>query len=622
MYEQFYGFEGSGFKKISDRRLRFWHDGYTDAFEILLEAMRRGQGFVVLTGAPGTGKSTLIDDLAARFEIDGCMVGKVTNSLADADDLSRLVAFAFGLQADAFNKTRLLTKLKEKLIDKNSGGQPVILLIDEAQDLSVEALQELRLLFDLIARRGRVVQILLSGQERLRERLRQPECGQIRQLVAESSRLLPLSPNETRAYIAHALEHIGWRGRPEISADALRVIHERTGGVPRLINLTMGRLVLHGSLGELHALGSHDVETVLEQLGEDHPELLLAVSKQELPSHHASSQPLLPLDMGAAAEIQSHKLPVQKGLLLPVEGRNRNASARAFVDRLKSVAGWNWQWTLAGLSAAAVSVYMVFSVSFEGDGSVASAARESGGQEQPRFSPALPRVDQSAPEQAETLSEPNAHTVALVEADREVVDLGNGTDRTENLESDLVENESEIAKNEPSLEAHQDLLVDTLATAPSAEIPGAAQPSGTQAEDQQQQEQADPETSELLVKAEGALSRNRLLVPSGDNAYAYYRTVLARDPGNARARAGVQRIVQRYRQLAQQRLNRGDRRGARLFASRGLKIRPRDRQLLAIKRRAGTTRAAKRKSELPEIVERVEKWFRSGDTTGSAFLDQ
>jgi len=620
VYTTFYGFESSGFKMMPDSSFRFSHYGYNDAFDSIVDAMKRREGFVVLTGAPGIGKTMLVDDLAARFESDGFTVGKVTSSLVDADDLPRLVAFAFGMQADICSNARTLTKLKEQLIAKNSSTQPVILLIDEAQVLSADALQELYLLFDLIARRGYIVQILLAGQEPLWERLRQPECTQIQQSIVERCRLLPLSANETRAYVAQALRKIGWRGDPEISADALCLIYERTGGVPRLVNLTMGRLLLHGSLGELHALGLHDVESVLEQMGEDHPELLLSEHEPQRPSQPAHSEPLLPLDERAVDDSKSQHLPVQERLLLPVTGRAPNATAETVIDWRQRVNGENWKWALAGLSVTIIALYLIVAIGFQADVSAPSVTSDPKSREQSNIAGTV-RPSQSAAEQVDAPLGPTAHMVPS-KPDREVVDLGNGDEKADDLELSIVWDNSAINRFELTPKTHQILLADKLPAPISAEIEGTTSLSAGQGAGEEQQDQAAHETSELLAKAELAFAKNRLTVPSGDNAYAYYQAVLTRDPVNADARTGVRRIVQRYRQLAKQRLNRSDLRGAGVFASRGLKIWPRDRQLLAIKRKASKPRVTRQKDELPEMLERIQEWFLSGDTNHSAFLDQ
>jgi hypothetical protein len=158
-------------------------------------------------------------------------------------------------------------------------------------------------------------------------------------------------------------------------------------------------------------------------------------------------------------------------------------------------------------------------------------------------------------------------------------------------------------------------------------------PGGEQTEGLGEQTETDPKISELLAQAEQALSENKLTVPSADNAYAYYQAVFALDPDNAQARDGMQRILERYRQLAQQRLKKRDRRRARLYASRGLKIWPGDPTLLAIKRKTVKRRVVRTRRvqpaktpektpETPDFMGRVEKWFRSGDTNRSEFLNQ
>jgi hypothetical protein len=180
----------------------------------------------------------------------------------------------------------------------------------------------------------------------------------------------------------------------------------------------------------------------------------------------------------------------------------------------------------------------------------------------------------------------------------------------------MVLSTSGISEFELTYNAQQVLLADRLPADTSTEInitkpPNAAERKG----------QAARGVEELLAKAEFALSRNRLTVPPGDNAYSHYRAVLARDPGNAKARNGFQLIVRRYRHLAKQQLNKRDMRQARLLALRGLSISPRDRQLLEIKRQASVGRVAQRENELAAGLDRVVKWLRSGDSNYSAFLD-
>jgi type II secretory pathway predicted ATPase ExeA len=614
MYAIFYGFESCGFKLMPDPSFRFAHSSYTAAFQTLREAMTKSAGLAVLTGVPGVGKTTLVDDLATRFESDGAIVRKLTNSLTDADDLPRSFAFAFGIQASALGRAQLLTELKENLISTNPGRLPVILLIDEAQFLSVEALQELYLLFDLIAGQGYVVQILLAGQQPLWNTLSQPGCEQVRQLICVGCRLLPLSPEETRNYVAQALGGIGWRGDPEINADALRLIYERTGGVPRFINLVMGRLLLHGSLGEAHSLGSHDVEAVLKQLGEDHPELVLDRSKQQPSAEPPSFESLLPLNLQAVDKAEARGLRIQQRHVSRVNGQERESAAGPSVHLPQRMNVWDWKRVVVGLWAVCISASTIFALSFRTDPLAPSAAREPERLEHPVFA-GTADVDKAVGEGAETKLEPHEQVVVL-KPDKEAVAPPDRIEETEGRELEMVLSTSGIAEFELTSNAHQVLLAEMLPAGTSPETNKTKPPKTAETKGQ-----AAREVGELLAKAEFALSRNRLTVPSGDNAYSHYRAVLARDPSNAKARTGVQLIVRKYRQLAKQQLNKRDMRQARLFALRGLRISPRDRQLLKIKRQASAGRVAQRENELPAGLDRVIKWLRSGDSTYSAFLD-
>lgn len=626
MYETFYGFVGHGFRLTPDYRHRFSHHSYAAAAETLLTAIRQGKGLVILTGDPGTGKTTLVYDLVARLEDDGRFVGTVANSRVGGDDLLKLVGFAFGLRADTFSRAGLLTKLKEQLSSKSTPGNPAVLMIDDAQDLAATALQELLMLCNFTTGHGPLVQIVLAGQEPLWERLRRPEHAQIQRLVVASCRLNPLSLSETRTYIANALTHLGWRGEPEISAEALRLVQQRTGGVPRLINLTVSRLLLHGSLVEAHALGAQDVESVLALLGKDHPELLLDTSDQLLPSEPVSSEPLLPLDARAATE---QRKPLFRGRWsLPALSRHRDAATQTLKAWLQRVLDWDRKWTLAVLSAAAVAAYIIFFVSFDGERPVVSAAREPLGEEE-SGAPARVRLGLHALERVETPLEQTISPAPLAAGAGIVATPGEQDGAVGPDEPDPVEVESAMVSTDPKAEelpdSHMNIPVEIAEIPP--DLDQEAPLEGTQAQGQDQHvrvyyELSEHEVSDLLAKAEQALSKNLLTVPAGDNAYAYYRAALARDPGNTEARAGMGRILHRYRQLARQRLNRGDLRGARRFASRGLKIWPRDRQLLSIKRRAARGRARKHERTAPEILNRFDKWFRSGNSSGSAFLDE
>ena len=616
VYETFYRLDGKGFRQTQDYRRKFSHASYAAAAKTLLDATTLGQGFVVLTGAPGTGKSTLVWDFAAQVERDGYFVGKVANSQVDADDLLRLIGFAFGLQADSFTKAGLWTTLKDHLSAKSPSGKPAILIIDEAQNLSLAALEDLCLLCRLPVRDGPILQILLAGQARFWERLQRPDHESILQLVVASCRLNPLSASETRGYIAHSLKLVGWRGDPEISADALRLIHVSTGGVLRLINLTVSHLLLYGSSVEAHRLEADDVESVLKQLGKVHPDLV--TNAEPLQSQSVLSQPLQPLDARAAEDTASR----------------------------------SWKWAFTGLSSAAIAACIVVFLSVEAKRSVPLESLEPNRGQQTEIAPTAPRdppavtashghQESAADRPADGVSIPITENIeatppdgvaadnqdmqvpAQREVDAPLAKMPPGGVEADDQDTQVPaqrEVDAPLAKMPPGgVEADdQDTQVPAQreVDASLAKMP----PGSVVADDQGTQIPAQREVDTLLAKAAGALSRNRLTAPPGDNAHAYYRAVLARDPANAQARTGVQRIVHRYRELAQQRLKRGDLEGARQLTVRGLKISPQDRGLLDIERRAARPAATKSNREVPDVLERLVRWFRSGKTNGP-FLD-
>ncbi len=626
----------------------FPHESYATAARTVLEATKLGPGFVLLTGAAGTGKTTLIHGLAEQLERDGYCVGRVANSRVDADDLLRLASFAFGLKAHASPKERLLSGLADQLRSMCPAGKPAILIIDEAQDLAPGALPELGQLVGLPGAKAPPVQILLSGRDRVWELLDRPDHAQIRQRILTSCRLHPLSLEDTRAFIAHSLAIAGWRGDPGISTDALRLVHARTGGVPRLISLTLGHLLLHGRHFGARVLESQDVETVLAHLEKDHPELLSAPPELPPQANGAPARPLSTRDLrllptSGESKPRSGQPPSSRPRDFPGENAPPNPA-----ERPGRLAGWYWKSVLAGLAAAALIAYLL-------------GFHEAGEQldlpEPPRAPEmALEMVPEVGSEELSPVADAGSMELPLVEgvqtplsptsADPSPVPALMATDPgipapsgdpagAEEPQLASVESGPPITVPEEASVPPDDSLAGTPALGP--EIPKgtdeAAPPVGAETASPDHQAPQSPEVGLLLEKAELALSKNRLMAPASDNAYGYYREVLALDPANEEAQAGVQRIITRYRELAQQSLKKGDRVDARRYASRGLTLAPRDRQLLAIQRQAQASRPRARKAqreepeaaaaqrENPELLDRIEAWLSSGRNDNSNFLD-
>lgn len=264
MYDQYYGFSRSPFGLTPDVHFCYRHRSYTRAMAYMRYAVMREEGFLVVTGRPGTGKTTLIQDMLAELGAEQRLVARVDSTQLDADELLRLVTYGFGLPARGLDKATLLHGLETLLRRRPEGAGTAILVVDEAQDLPDRSLEELRLITNLQQGARALIQIFLVGQDSLRDLIRQPHLEQLQQRVVAASHLEPLDLTETRAYIRHRLLRAGWSGDPVLEADALRLIHGASGGVPRLINQVCDRLLLYGSVDEAHRLGGQAARLVIQ----------------------------------------------------------------------------------------------------------------------------------------------------------------------------------------------------------------------------------------------------------------------------------------------------------------------------------------------------------------------
>jgi type II secretory pathway predicted ATPase ExeA len=266
MYELFYNLKAEPFRLSPDHRFCFNHRSYAKAKSYMQYAFRRAEGFVMITGRPGTGKTTLVNDLVDSLSPSEVSVAMLVSTQLDANDLLRMVAYSFGLDGDLPHKAMTIQKLTRLLTNHYKEGRRALLIIDEAQDLSVSALEELRLLTNLQLNSQPLLQIFLLGQEELKDLVHGPNMEQVHQRLVAAYDLEALKENETKQYIKHRLDQVGWKGDPAISEAAFPIIHQFSGGIPRRINLFCSRLFLHGSVEERHKLGILDTKVVLQEL--------------------------------------------------------------------------------------------------------------------------------------------------------------------------------------------------------------------------------------------------------------------------------------------------------------------------------------------------------------------
>lgn len=269
MYDKFYNLKAEPFRLSPDHRFCFNHRSYSKAKAYMQYAFQRAEGFVMITGKPGTGKTTLVSDLVDSLPNDQVNIAMLVCTQLEADDLLRMVADAYGVSSNTERKSDILQQLTKVFTDGYKMGRRALLIIDEAQDLSTSALEELRLLTNLQLNRQPLLQIFLLGQEELRDMVQQPNMEQVHQRLVAACHLEPLKLEEAKAFIKHRLYQVGWKNDPAISEAIYPVIHRISHGIPRRINMICSRLFLHGCVEELHQLSINDAKTVLMEIQQE-----------------------------------------------------------------------------------------------------------------------------------------------------------------------------------------------------------------------------------------------------------------------------------------------------------------------------------------------------------------
>ncbi|GAB5414314.1 MAG: XrtA-associated ATPase [Congregibacter sp.] len=266
MYDRFYGFNEEPFRLSPDHHFAYQHRAYKKARAYMAYAFMRAEGFVMVTGRPGTGKTTLVGALMDDLANERARVANLVCSQLEADDLLSMVAHEFGVELSVTGKGQQLQHLSRMLQKWHREGSRALLIVDEAQDLSVTAMEELRLLTNIQAGGKPLLQIFLLGQPELREMILRPEMEQVHQRIVAASHLKPLEEDETERYIRHRLATVGWNGDPLLSDAVYPLIFKFSDGIPRRVNLICSRLMLHGSVEQLHRISVQDVRAVVEEL--------------------------------------------------------------------------------------------------------------------------------------------------------------------------------------------------------------------------------------------------------------------------------------------------------------------------------------------------------------------
>lgn len=268
MYETFYGLQSKPFQLGPDPRFFFSSKGHRRAMAYLVYGAHQGEGFIVITGEVGAGKTMLAATLAQKLAAQNLVLAQVVSTRLKDDDMVRMVASALGLVQDP-SKAVLLDRIEQHLLACHLQGKRVLLIVDEAQNIPPSSVEELRMLSNFVHGARPLLQTFLLGQPEFRRILQSPAMEQLRQRVIASCHLGPLDEAETEAYILHRLKTAGWRDDPTFAPGTFAAIHRYTGGIPRKINVFSDRLLLMACLDNKHAVGVQEVMAMVEEMQQE-----------------------------------------------------------------------------------------------------------------------------------------------------------------------------------------------------------------------------------------------------------------------------------------------------------------------------------------------------------------
>jgi putative secretion ATPase (PEP-CTERM system associated) len=265
MYERFYQLRERPFALSPDPEYLYPSRVHQEALDYLRYGLESQAGFIVITGEIGSGKTTLLQTLLRNLD-NQTTVGRIVNTMLEPRELLETIMIDFGLDPTGRSKPLLLRDLSQYLVDQRLAGRLVLLVIDEAQNLGLGALEELRMLSNLETEKSKLLQIVLVGQPNLREKLAAPELEQLRQRITVSYHLPPLDADETHNYINHRLRHAALATPLSFPRPSTDLIHARSRGVPRVINVICDAALVFGYAEERREFDPATIHDVLAEL--------------------------------------------------------------------------------------------------------------------------------------------------------------------------------------------------------------------------------------------------------------------------------------------------------------------------------------------------------------------
>ena len=267
MFDDFYGLTGKPFQLTPDPAFYFRSVTHRKALSYLGYGLAQGEGFIVITGEVGAGKSTLVAHLIGTIDPQQLTVAQIVTSKLDEEEIIHVVAQSFGLDIEGHDKASALGAIEGFLHDEARAGRRCLLIVDESQNLSVEALEELRMLSNFQLGNHPLLQTLLLGQPEFRATLQGHEAlEQLRQRVIAAHHLEPMEKGEIEPYIVHRLEHVGWDGNPQFDQRVFTELYEASGGIPRRVNQIANRLLLLGAVEERTRIDGGMLKAVLDEM--------------------------------------------------------------------------------------------------------------------------------------------------------------------------------------------------------------------------------------------------------------------------------------------------------------------------------------------------------------------
>ena len=270
MFDDFYGLTGRPFQLTPDPAFYFESMTHRKALSYLGYGLAQGEGFVVITGEIGAGKSTLVAHLMATVDPARLTAAQIVTSKLDGEELVHVVAQAFGLIVEGHDKASALGAIEAFLHDEARAGRRCLLVVDESQNLTIEALEELRMLSNFQLGAHPLLQTLLLGQPEFRSMIQDhPQLEQLRQRVIAAHHLDAMEAAEVQPYVEHRLKCVGWAGNPAFDQHLFIELYEASGGVPRRINQICNRLLLLGSVEQRARIDAAMLTNVLDELASD-----------------------------------------------------------------------------------------------------------------------------------------------------------------------------------------------------------------------------------------------------------------------------------------------------------------------------------------------------------------